>query len=202
VNKLFLLSLLVLGPFTILGQDGIHTSTLTLGVGGMPYSYNSNPPKGGPTFSGLYEYRGWKYLAVEGGVDTLLPSVEYSRFLSVLSPGQNLITAGPGCPACVLVPISERSRITLLTFGFKGILPLARNRVELFGGFGGAHAWNSEFGGRLNGLMGQASLGGRVALDRDHHFWLGTTLRGYTNFGSGRQAWVPLTIDLGIRFGH
>jgi hypothetical protein len=84
----------------------------------------------------------------------------------------------------------------------KGILPLANNRLELFAGVGGAYAWNSEFSGRLNGSLAQASLGGRLALDRGHRFWLGTTLRGSSNFGSGRQAWVPLTIDLGIRFGH
>jgi hypothetical protein len=41
-----------------------------------------------------------------------------------------------------------------------------------------------------------------VALDRNQRFWLGTTLRGYDSFGSGRQAWVPLTFELGIRFKH
>jgi hypothetical protein len=202
VKKFFLL-LFAPSCFTVLGQDALHTSTLTLGVGGMPYSYNSDLQKGGPAFTANYEYGLTKYLAVEGGTDILLPSGESFEQLTVIPAGQNLIavTGEPGCTACV-VPVSERARVTLLTYGLKGVLPLARNRVELFAGLGGAYGWNSEFSGHLNAAFGQASLGGRLALDRGHRFWLGTTLRGLTNFGSGRQAWVPLTFDLGIRFGH
>jgi hypothetical protein len=195
VNKLFLL-LFVSSRFMVFGQDALHTGTLTLGVGGLPYSYNSNSQKGGPTFTGNYEYRLWKYLAVEGGVDTLLPSVQYLQQFSVITPGQNLVSF----VQTGYLPASDRSRVTLLTYGFKGILPLAKNRLELFAGFGGAYAWNSEYSGSLNAALGQASLGGRLALDRGHHFWLGTTLRGYTNLD--HQTWAPLTINLGIRFGR
>jgi hypothetical protein len=186
------------------GQEALHSSTLTLGVGGLPYSDNPYYPdlqKGGPTFTGDYEYRLSKYLAVEGGTDILLPSGESFVQLASILAGQNLAAYQPGCTACVVL-VSGRSRVTLLTYGFKGILPLANDRLELFAGLGGAYAWNSEFSGLLNSAFAQASLGGRFALDRDHRFWLGTTLRGFRSFGPGRQAWVPLTFDLGIRFGH
>lgn len=188
----------------VFGQEALHTSTLTLGVGGMPYSDYPNLPdlqKGGPAFTGNYEYRLSKYLAVEGGTDILLPSGESFIQLASIPAGQNVITYTPGCTACV-VPVSGRSRVTLLTYGFRGILPLAKDRLELFAGVGGAYAWNSEFSGQLNSAFAQANLGGRLALDRGHRFWLGTTLRGFSSFGPGRQAWVPLTFDLGIRFGH
>ena len=200
MNKLFLLGF-ICGCFTVFGQDTLHTSTLTLGVGGMPYSYNSDFQKSGPTFTGNYEYRLSRYMAVEGGTDILLPSgVSFLQFATIPA-GQNLIAYTQACTACV-VAVSERSRVVLLTYGLKGILPLANDRLELFAGLGGAYGWNSEFSSHLNSAFAQASLGGRLAVDRGHRFWLGTTLRGLTNFGSGRQAWVPLTFDLGIRFGH
>ncbi len=197
MNRLLLL--FSVSCFVVFGQDSLHTSTFTLGVGGMPYSYNSYFEKGGPAFTGNYEFRLAKYLAVGGGTDILLPSGESFKQLAVILPGQNLTSYRSGCTGCVLV-VSERSRVTLLTYGLKSILPLADNRVELFAGLGGAYAWNSEFSGRVNAALAQASLGGRLALDRGHRFWLGTTLRGLTDFGSGRQAWVPLTFDFGIRF--
>lgn len=185
----------------------MHTSTLTVGVGGLPYSYDaqySSLQKGGPAFTGTYEYRLTRYLAVEAGPDILLPSGRaFLQEASILS-GANLIPYYPasGCTTgCVQV--SGRSQVTLLTYGFKGILPLAADRLELFAGVGGAYGWNSRFGGYLNSAYGQASVGARVAVDRDHRFWLGTTLRGFTNFGPpGRQAWLPWTFDLGFRFGH
>lgn len=170
----------------------------------MPYSDSRDYPdlqKGGPTFTGNYEYRLSRYLAVEGGTDILLPSGQSFVTLSSILPGQNLV-AGSGCTTACLVLVSGRSRVTLLTYGFKGILPLVNDRLELFAGIGGAYGWNSEFGGLFNSAFAQASLGGRLALDRSHRFWLGTTLRGFSSFGPGRQAWVPLTFDLGIRFGH
>ena len=168
----------------------------------MPYSDNHYYPdvqKGGPTFTGNYEFRLSKYWAVEGGTDILLPSGQSFTQLTSILAGQNLL---PGGATTIVVASSERSRVTLLTYGFKGILPLVNDRLELFAGVGGAYAWNTEFGGQLNGAFAQASLGGRLAVDRGHRFWLGTTLRGFSNFGPGRQAWVPLTFDFGIRFGH
>lgn len=193
--------------FMTCGQDAMHTSTLTLGVGGLPYSYNAEFPtlqKGGPAFTANYEYRFSKYLAVETGTDILLPSGQAFLQQASIPSGQNLIGYFPGSGCTTgCVHVSGRSQVTLLTYGFKGILPLAADRVELFAGVGGAYGWNSRLGGSLNSAYGQASAGARVAMDRDHRFWLGTTLRGLTNFGPpGRQAWLPWTFDLGIRFGH
>jgi hypothetical protein len=78
---------------------------------------------------------------------------------------------------------------------------LAAGRVELFAGLGGAYGWNSV-GGRFDSAYGQGSAGARFAVDRSHRFWVGTTLRGLTNFTRPQQAWLPWTVDLGFRFGH
>jgi hypothetical protein len=207
VNRLA--SLFFICSFIVCGQDVVHTSTLTLGVGGLPYSYDAEYPtlqKGGLAFTGNYEYRLSRYLAVEAGTDILLPSGQAFLGQASILSGENLIpyynyTASGCTTGCVHV--SGRSQVTLLTYGFKGILPLAADRLELFAGVGGAYGWNSRLGGFLNSAYGQASVGTRVAVDRAHRFWLGTTLRGFTNFGPpGRQASLPWTFDLGIRFGH
>lgn len=198
MNRFFLGSLLVLTAAALSGQEATHTSTVTFGAGGQPYSYNSFNEHGGPVFTGNYEYRLAKYFAVEAGVDTLLPSGFGAELVPEIPSGVSLSN---GC-SCIIIPETERSRVTLLPFGFKGILPVASNRLELFGGVGGAYAWNSDYGQYRDALLPQASLGARLALDRDRRFWLGTSLRGYFNFGSGKQVWSPFTLDLGIRFGH
>jgi hypothetical protein len=203
MKKLFLMFLLA-GTVTIFGQDAAHDSALTIGVGGLPYTNNDYFPHlqtGGPAFTANYEYRLLKYLAAEVGTDILLPSGEALVPSAVILSGQNLNSYVPGCPTCNVL-VSGTSRVSLLSYGFKGILPLASGRVELFAGVGGAYGWNSRFDGSLNSAFAQASLGGRVALDRNQRFWLGTTLRGYDSFRSGHQAWVPLTFELGIRFKH
>jgi hypothetical protein len=203
VNKLLpvLLALAVRGAFA---QDFVHSSTLTLGAGGTPYSDNALYPgiqTGGPAFSGNYEFRISKFLAVEGGTDILLPSGLRYRQTAVLA-GSNLLSYYVS-PCCSMVGMisTERSRVTFLNYGVKGILPLANERLELFAGIGGAYEWNS-MGGYLSGVLAQAHLGARVAVDRGRRFWLGTTLRGYGSFGQNRQDFVPLTFDFGVRFGR
>jgi len=193
----------VTSAVTIFGQDAPHDSTLTIGVGGVPYTNNEYYPHlqtGGPAFAANYEYRLLKYLAAEVGADILLPSGEALVQSYSIPPSTNLISYVP-CPTCGVL-VSGTSRVSLLSYGFKGILPLASGRVELFAGVGGAYGWNSRFGGSLNSAFAQASLGVRVALDQQQWFWLGASLRGYDSFGSGHQAWVPLTFELGIRFKH
>lgn len=183
-------------------QDAAYTSMVTLGAGGLPYSNVYSPQHGGPSFTGDYEYRLSRYLALEAGTDILLPAGGLLQEASILS-GENLISYyNSSCPPSCTVLESGRSRVTLLTYGFKGILPLVADRIELFAGIGGAYGWNSEFGGRLDSAYGQASLGARFAVDRGHHFWLGTSVRGFYTFGPEREAWLPWTFDLGIRFGH
>ncbi len=204
MNKLLLLFFLVVSPGILFAQDPDHTSTVTLSAGGQTYSYNSFDQHGGPAFTGRYEFRLWKYFAVETGFDTLLPETHTAEILSVILSGQNLTAYFPGCKACVIVPISERTQVRLLPFGGKAILPVANGRVELFLGLGGAYAWHSDYG--RDALLGQASFGGRLALDRKRHFWLGTSVRGYTNgfsnYSYRRQSWVSWTADFGLRFGH
>ena len=206
MNRLIVLLLVSSGGIA-LGQDNARTSTLTLGVGGLPYSNSRYYPtlqKGGAAFTGNYEYRLFRYLAVEGGTNILVPSGQSIGRVAVISAGQNLVSLTPSTcsPVCSVMVAGGRSQITLLTYGVKGILPLASDRLELFAGVGGAYGWNSEFNGSLNSAFAQASLGGRFAVDRGHRFWIGTTLRGFNSFGPGRQAWVPLTFDFGIRFGR
>jgi hypothetical protein len=206
--------------FIAYGQDAVRTSTLTLGAGGLPYSDGAfSSQRGGPSFTGNYEYRLFRYLAAEAGTGVLLPSRLSLGQVSVIPSGQNFIvnTQGSSCTgavippgqgttgytlgsACILVP-SGRSQVTLVTYGFKGILPLAADRAELFLCLGGAYGWNSV-AGRFDSAYAHGSAGARFALDRSHRFWVGTTLRGFTNFRRPQQAWLPWTFDLGFRFGH
>ncbi len=206
MNRSFLAFSLAVSALTLSAQEPSHTGTVTLSAGGQTYSYNEFDERGGPLFSGRYEYRLWKYFALETGVDTLLPATHTVLFLPVISSGQTLVSIGPGCPACVIVPETERTRVTILPFGAKGILPIVSGRVELFLGMGGAYAWHADYGQFRDALLAQASLGSRLALDRKRHYWLGTSVRGYStgfsNYGDRRQAWLSWTADFGFRFGH
>jgi hypothetical protein len=197
--------LLALGG-TLSAQDAVHTSTVTLSAGGQVYSYDHFDERGGPAFDGRYEYRLWKYFALEAGVDTLLPESHTALLVSLISNGVILTSLGSNCGNCVIVPIAERTQVRLLPFGAKGILPIVSGRVELFAGIGGAYAWHSDYGQTGDGMLAQANLGGRFALDQKRHFWLGTSLRGYStgysNYGSNRQTWVSWTADFALRFGH
>jgi hypothetical protein len=171
------------------------------------YSYNHFDEHGGPAFNGRYEYRLWKYFALEAGVDTLLPEIHRIVPFPVISSGVVLVGSGSNCPVCVFVPESERTRVTILPFGAKGILPVANGRVELFVGIGGAYGWNSGYSGQYaNALLAEANLGGRFALDQKRRYWLGTSARGYStgysNYGPNRQTWLSWTVDFGLRFGH
>jgi hypothetical protein len=116
MNRLILL-LMPPGCFMAFGQEALHTSSLTLGVGGLPYSDNPYYPdlqKGGPTFTGNYEYRLSQYLAVEGGTEILLPSGGGSfTQLASIPAGQNL-TAYPAVPHWELEQFAEDMRKYLL----------------------------------------------------------------------------------------
>jgi len=197
--KLLVFSLLCCSA-SLLGQDPVHTSTLDVSAGGTTYAYNYFNQRGGPAFGGRYEYRLWKYVAIEAGVDALWPKSYSTLLVGSLAPGTNLITVSPGCTGCVYVPFSERNRVTLVPFGAKAILPLAHGRIELFLGAGGAYAWHSDYGSYRNGMFAQGSLGARVALDRNRHYWLGTSVRTYTKGNS--ETWISWTADFGFRFGH
>ncbi len=143
------------------GQDATHTSTVTLSAGGDVASYNWSGQGGGPSFSGTYEYRLWKYFAVEAGVNTILPSrTGYGQIFSIFPSGTNLSLNSANPLNYSVYPYHTRDVVTLLPFGFRGILPLSSGRLELFAGFGGAYAFNRA-PSNYNALLGQASLGGR-----------------------------------------
>jgi hypothetical protein len=87
-------------------------------------------------------------------------------------------------------------------FGGEVVLPLARERVELFGGTGGVYSTMGTPYTRPYTWLTQTKLGGRVALDPAGHFWLGTTAYHQTNFGEKTRQWVTGTADFAIRFGR
>ena len=206
MNKSCFALLLALNALTVLAQDATHTSTLTLSAGGQPYSYNHFDEHGGPAVGGRYEYRLWKHFALETGVDTLLPETHTAFVIPVISSGQTLVGAGPGCTTCIILPVAQRTRVTIAPFGARGILPLANGRLELFLGAGGAYAWHADYGRLINALLAQGSLGGRFALDQKRHYWVGSSVRlyttGYSNYGANRQTWLSWTADIGFRFGR
>ncbi len=189
-----------LPALTLFAQDGLHTSTITLSAGGEVPTRNDFGESSGPVFSGNYEFRILKYLSLEAGVNTMLPKTENFQAFSVLN-GANLIQTGQ-CAPCLLVIQPARTRVTLVPFGLKAILPVRSDRVELFAGGGGAYAFHADFGNFRDAMLIQANLGGRVALDQGHHFWLGTSGHFYSNFGSARQEWATWSADFGIRFGR
>ncbi len=184
-----------------IAQDAVHTSTITLSAGGETPTANDFGEGSGPVFNGNYEYRVWKHVAVEAGADTMLPAKTDYLFVDIL-PGTNLIgvtTLQTNSPYV----LTERGRtwVTLLPFGLKGILPLAGGRLELFAGLGGAYALHSH-DSCCNAMLMRASVGGRFALDKRRHYWLGTSGQFSSNVGGYRQEWLSWTADFGLRFGH
>jgi hypothetical protein len=91
-----------------------------------------------------------------------------------------------------------------LPFGGNVVFPMARGRVELFGGIGGVYVsfpFQSPYA-RLNSWVTQAKFGTRVALDREHRFWIGATTHYQTNFADKTRQWGYGSADFTIRFGH
>jgi hypothetical protein len=183
----------------LFAQDGAHSSTITFGVGGETPTYNIFGESTGPVFAGNYEYRIFRYLALEGGFQSMLPLNTSYQLLPVftISSGAGLMTPCNG--GCVFFTQSSRTMVNLVPFGAKFVLPLASDRVELFAGGGGAYAFHSD-GSYHNAFLGQANLGGRVAIDRGHRFWLGTSGRFFGNGGRNQQEWLSWSADFGIRF--
>jgi hypothetical protein len=171
---------------------------VTLSAGGETPTRNEFGESSGSVFNGTYEFRILKYLAVEAGVDNMLPRTQQIQFFPIIN-----ITSGVNLQSTntyVLAFSNDRTRATFLPFGVRGILPVSRGRVEFFSGFGGAYVWN-QFSFN-NAWLAQASLGARVAVDKKRHFWVGTSGRFFTNFGRDRQEWLSWTADLGFRFGR
>ena len=94
-------------------------------------------------------------------------------------------------------------------FGVRGVLPVWRNRVEIFAGAGGVYERYFALEGTIVGQIsrdgwgGQASGGASIALDRRRRFWLGGSSYFFfanTNNGFSHDRWVTATGDFGFRF--
>jgi hypothetical protein len=171
--------------FTVFGQWGRSTFSIGAG-GGFPtggeLTSTSQIPDSA-AFSASYEFRLFKYLAPEVGVVNMIPNVpQYGEF--------------PLPPA--------RERVTLLFFGAHGILPLRQGRIELVAGAGAAHVFTTDDSELIYynspHTLWQINGGGRIALDKTRHFWIGPTVRYSRDGGRPTQEYISLTGDFGFRF--
>lgn len=199
--RLFASVLSILLPISNLyAQEANGTSTITFGVGGA-WTLGGRPflISGGPVLNGTYEFRVWKYLAVEAGVhNTLLGMTRYSSIYTagVIGPGAGLTQFNTVLSTLVT---QGTARNTTIPFGVRGILPLNHSKVELFAGGDSAHTWNASQG--YTAWSVETHLGARFALDKQRHFWLGTTGEYMHELGPYPQNWISWTADLGFRFG-
>jgi hypothetical protein len=166
--------------FTVFGQ--FDRGTVTVGAGGgFPTGgenvYQTSYLPDSAAFSAGYEFRLFKYLAPEVSVVNLIPLVpQFSKY--------------------PLPPIRER--VTLLSLGARGILPLNQGRVELFAGAGAVYV--SDMFSPLSNWLWQVNGGGRIAIGKRRRFWVGPTVRFSRNGGRPTDEWVSLSGDFGFRF--
>jgi len=163
------------------GQEANGTSTISFGVGGTWVLVRPHELPGGPQFDGSYEYRFRKHWAVELGVDTTVTTYFYPSYSYY----------GGGSPTA--------GHISAITFGFRYVYPLSRGRAELFAGLQGAYIWGPN---NYSEWAAMLSVGGRLAVDKQKHCWLGSTARYVNDFGYPQGRWFTATADLGFRFGH
>jgi hypothetical protein len=185
-RQLFLLTFCL--SWAAFGQDS-GRNTISVGVGGgFPTGGDltfTSPLPTSAAFSASYEFRLFRYFAPEVSVVNLIP-----KYITNYDPNQ-----GP--------PIPERYRVTLFSFGGRAIAPLRQGRIELFAGAAAVHvsSSNSElFFYNSPHWIGQLNGGGRIAIDKGRHFWIGPTVRFSRDGGRPTQEWVSLTGDLGFRF--
>jgi hypothetical protein len=168
----------------IVSAQDAGRSTVSIGAGGgFPAEFlRTDELSHGPAFSATYEFRLFRYLAPEIGLLDFLP---------------NLTSSSPHGTSVV------RERVTLLSFGVRGILPLARGKVELFAGPSAVHIWSDDYdltGYGAPSWLIQIDGGFRVAIDRKRHFWVGPRCAFARDGGRPTEEWVSLTGDFGFRF--
>jgi len=191
----FLLLILPLALTVSSQETAVGTSTITFGTGGGFAGYNPYGTKGGPAFNGTYEYRISKYLSVEAGVhNNLVSAYQYNQIYTSIPAGLNFTYTYVS-----LLETRAAARNTSVPFGFKGILPLRNSKIELFLGADGAYTWNANQGYQAWGVEGL--LGARFAVDKQRHFWLGTSGEFLQEFGYASQHWTTWTADFAYRFG-
>ncbi len=179
-SKLF--PLLCCFSWALFGQ--FERGTLSVGAGGGFTAggenlYQTNYLPNSAAFSAAYEFRLFKYLAPEVSVVNLTPLVpQFGKY-----------------------PLpSTRERVTLVSLGARGILPLDQGRIELFAGGGAVNVSSSDAYLELGGWIWQVNGGGRVAIGKRRRFWVGPTVRLSRNGGRPTEEWVTLTGDFGFRF--
>jgi hypothetical protein len=124
-----------------------------------------------------YGYRPWRFLQIDGGFESAYKAARVDDFFNSPAFG----------------PLQIRDFQFFVPFGARAVLPLANNRVELYGGGGGAYVRYSELlrqpsewvsvgcpvCGARDGFGTYALAGGQVALDRGKHFRVGATVKVY-----------------------
>jgi hypothetical protein len=184
-QQLFLLSFCA--SLAAFGQDS-GRNTISVGVGGgFPTggerTFTYNVPSSA-AFSASYEFRLFRHFAPEVSVVNLIPkySINYHPLGGPISP--------------------NRERVTLFSFGARGIAALKQGRIELFAGAAAVRVSSSdpELLDFASPWIGQIHGGGRIALDKRRHFWIGPTVRFSRNASRPTQEWVSLIADFGFRF--
>ena len=208
MHKLIRSFLLIMVPvLTACGQEASGTSAVTLGVGGTWAIESTHQLEGGPQFNGNYEYRLRKHWAVELGVNTTVTNIIVATTYSTISSGLVFTTnppANPPSPVTItnynyISQYLNGARVYALPFGVRYIFPRANGKVEWFAGLGGAYMLGPN---NYSEWAITPNLGVRVAVDKQRHFWLGSTARYSKDFGLPQGQWVTWTADFGFRFGR
>jgi hypothetical protein len=183
-------------------ENGVGTSTFTFGVGGA-WSVGLRPygQIGGPVLNGTYEFRIWKFLALEAGVHNTL--IQTTQYASISTPAE--IIPNTFLNSTSFLNIQGPARNTSIMFGPRAILPVKKGKVELFVGADSAYIWNADQGYYLSrgysGWGAAARAGARFSIDKKRHVWLGTTCEYIYEMGLFSQNSISATADLSYRFG-
>jgi hypothetical protein len=186
------------GAFVVLGQTPASTGTISTSTGTTTPTFNSPRPF-------------LKNMTIESFGYSIAPQEPGFQF----SPAYTATffnLQGLECPGCVIGPVN-RAKFTLPPFGAKATLKLRDDRVELFTGFGALEAWKPDgtFEPRGHSLfsssygdawLAQVEAGGRIALDRGQHVWVGATGRHLSNFGAGLKDWNTFSGAATFVFGQ
>jgi hypothetical protein len=203
-------------PFLFLGvaaptlaQNWYPKHNFTLGLGaGLPRGDLTQFLNTSFGLGVSYGYRFHRYLQVDGGFDTLFHSAGVEDYVPV---------AGGY--------LAIRDYQHMLFGGLRGVLPMARERVQFSGGVGGAWLWYAE---RLNqpgyyvrydcpycesryGGAGYGVVSIRFSPTASRMFWIGASGKVYRGFTDGgpigpipgvrtRDHWLTIFGDFGVSF--
>ncbi len=185
-------------------QTLAERSSISVSVGGE--TGLGDEFKGSGPFTGAnYEFRVGRFFSIDAGQDTWLPAGRTAVPFSFL-PGPTGGTISPILLSTtvtgVTVPVSTRFVTTAFHGTVRGILPLAKGRVELFAGIGPGYAWNLEGSPLPSGPIVDAEAGAQLALDKGQRFWLGAGIQYFLNFRHDEQEWLASSASFTFRFGR